>query len=108
MGQLQVQHAQIQQVTAPKCDFCGEGHANGECVPEGVTEEAYYMGNCQKGNPYSNTYNPAWAQHSNLNYSNNNTLNPILPNPALQQQRKSSAFEEAMTSFVKMTQTNFQ
>jgi hypothetical protein len=26
MGQLQVQHAQVQQVAAPKCDFCGEGH----------------------------------------------------------------------------------
>jgi hypothetical protein len=77
-------------------------------VPEGVSEEAYYMGNCQKGNPYFNTYNPAWEQQSNLNHSNNNTLNPLLPNPAPQQQRKSSAFEEAMTSFVKMTQTNFQ
>ncbi len=35
-------------------------------------------------------------------------MNPLLPNTAPQQQRKSSAFEEAMTSFVKMTQTNFQ
>jgi len=48
------------------------------------------------------------AQHLNLKYSNNNTLNPLLPNPQPQQQRKLSAFEEAMTSFVKMTQTNRQ
>jgi len=45
MGQLQVQHAQVQQVAAPKCDLCGEGHANGKSVPERVSEEAYYMGN---------------------------------------------------------------
>ena len=32
----------------------------------------------------------------------------MLPNPQPQQQRKLSAFEEAMTSFVKMTQTNRQ
>jgi len=35
-------------------------------------------------------------------------LNRLLPNPSPKQQRKSSAFEEAITSFVKMTQTNFQ
>jgi len=35
-------------------------------------------------------------------------LNPLLPNPEPQQQYKPSTFEEAMTSFVKMTQTNIQ
>jgi len=103
MGQLQSQQAQVQQMGAPKCDLCGEGHANGEYVSERVSEEANYMGNYQKGNPYSNTYNPAWAKHSNLNYSNNNTLNPLLPNPTPQQQRKPSVFEEAMISFDKIT-----
>jgi len=73
-----------------------------------VSEEANYMGNYQKNNPYSNTYNPGWAQHPNLKYSNNNTLNPLLPNPTPQQQRNPSAFEEAMTSFVKMTTSNMQ
>jgi len=95
-------------VVEPKCDFCGEGHVIGECVFEAVSEEENCMGNYQKGNPCSNTYNPAWAQYSNLKYSNNNTLSPLLPNPTPQQQRKLLAFEEAMTSFVKMTKTNFQ
>jgi len=45
MGQLEVQHAQVQQVAAPKCHLCGEGHANGKSVPERVSEEAYYIGN---------------------------------------------------------------
>ncbi|CAJ2665138.1 unnamed protein product [Trifolium pratense] len=44
-----------------KCDFCGQGHANGECFPEG-SEEAKYLANFKRSNPnhnpYSNTYNP--------------------------------------------------
>jgi len=32
-----------QQVAAVRCDLCGEGHANGEYVPEGFSEEANYM-----------------------------------------------------------------
>jgi len=105
---MSVSQGQAQQATSLRCDFCGEGHANGECVPEGVSEEANYMGNYQKNNPYSNTYNPGWAQHPNLKYSTNNTLNPLLPNPTPQQQRKPSAFEEAMTNFVKMSTSNMQ
>jgi len=68
------------------------------------------MGDYQKGNPYSNTYNPVWENHPNLKYTNNNTLNPILPNPQQQQhqQRKPSALEETMVSFMKITQTNFE
>ena len=67
-----------QQVAAIRCDLCGEGHANGECVPKGFSEEANYMGNYQKPNPY---YNPSYNKHPNLSYSNINTLNPLLPNP---------------------------
>jgi len=67
-----------QQVAVVKCDFCGEGHANGECVLEGVSKEAKYMGNYQLFNPY---YNPGFNKHPNLSYSNNNTLHPLLPNP---------------------------
>jgi len=94
-----------QQVAAIKYDLCGEGHANGECVPEGYSEEANYMGNYQNPNHY---YNPGFNKHPNLSYSNNNTLNPLLPNPQQQQQRKSSALEETMASFMKMTQSNFE
>jgi len=66
-----------QQVATIICDLCGEGHANGECVPEGFSEETNYV-NYQKPNPY---YNPGYNKHPNLSYSNNNTLNPLLPNP---------------------------
>ena len=79
-----------QQVAAVRCDLCGKGHANGECVPEGVSEEENYV-NYQRQNPY---YNPGFNKHPNLSYSNNNTLNPLLPNPQQQQQRKPSALKK--------------
>jgi len=92
-----------QHVAAVRCDLCGKGHANGECVPEGVSEEANYV-NYQRQNPY---YNPGFNMHPNLSYSNNNTLNPLLPNPQ-QQQRKPSSLEETMINFMMMTQGNFE
>lgn len=76
-----------------------------------MDEKANYMGNYQRGTPYSNFYNPGYARHPNLSYSNTNTLNPLLPNPQQQtqqqQQIKPSGFEETMTNFIKMTLTNF-
>jgi hypothetical protein len=74
--------ANKQQVDAVRCDLCGEGHANGECIPEGSSEEANYMGSYQRPNQY---YNSVINKHPNLSYSNNNTLNPLLPNPQQQQ-----------------------
>ncbi|XP_039684971.1 uncharacterized protein [Medicago truncatula] len=48
-------------------------------------------------------------KHPYLSYSNNNTLNPLLPNPQQQQQpRKSPGLEETMMNFMKMTQSNFE
>jgi len=95
-----------QQVAAVKCDLCGEVHANGECVPEGSSEEANYMGNYQKPNPY---YNSGFNKHPNLSYLNNNILNPLLPNTQQQQQqRKPSDLEETRINFMNMTQGNFE
>jgi len=93
-----------QQVVAVRCDLCGEGHANGECVPEGFSEEESYV-NYQRQNPY---YNPSFNKYPNLSYSNNNTLNPLSPNPQQQQQRKPSVPEETIINFMKMTQGNFE
>lgn len=77
---VHTQKPQVQQAAALRCDCCGKEHANDECVPEGLSEEANYMRNYQRGNPYSNTYNPGYARHPNLSYLNTNTLNPLLPN----------------------------
>jgi len=91
-----------------RCKFCGEGHANGECVPDGVCEEASYMKNYQTENPYLNTYNMGWTQNPNLTYSNNNTLKPITYPSQQQPQTKATELEETLTSFIKLTQANFQ
>jgi len=61
------------------------------------------MGRDKKVNPYSNTCNHAWVQHPNLKYSNNNTLNPLLPSPQSQKPRKPSPVEEALIGFNKVT-----
>lgn len=71
------------------------------------------MGNYQKNNPYSNTYNPGYAKHPNLSYSITNTLNHLLPNPPRQQpqqqqQRPPSAWEETMAKFMQMTQSSLE
>lgn len=98
--------ANKQHVAAVRCDLCGEGHPNGDCLPEESFEEANYMGSYQRSNQY---YNSGINRHPNLSYSNNNTLNPLLPNPQQQQQqRKPSALEETMINFMKMTQENFE
>ena len=49
-----------------------------------------------------------WTQNPNLNYSNNTTLNPITYPSQQQPQIKPTVLEEALTSFIKLTQTNFQ
>lgn len=87
-----------------RCDFFGEVHTNGECIPKGGSKEANYMGKYKKGNPYSNTYNLGWAQHPNLKYLNNNTLNTLIPSP--QKHRKPLVLEESLTCFVKSAQNN--
>lgn len=46
----------MSQVQALQCDFYGQGHANGNSIPEGVTKEAQYGNKSLKGNSYSNTY----------------------------------------------------
>ncbi|XP_058746214.1 uncharacterized protein LOC131619091 [Vicia villosa] len=71
--------------------------------------------NYAQGNPYSNTYNPGWKNHSNFSYKNNNMLyapqtppgfqkpNQTAPQAAPQAPRKSN-LEIIMENFV-ATQT---
>ncbi|CAJ2642480.1 unnamed protein product [Trifolium pratense] len=96
--------ANASQVQEVKCDFCHGPHANGMCSPE--AGEVNYAGGYQKNNPYSNTYNPGWKDHPDLqwgnqgNFSQGNSQNP----PS----RKSSPLEETINKFMQMTQSNFE
>nr|ABD63156.1 Retrotransposon gag protein [Asparagus officinalis] len=67
------------------CEICGIiGHSAVECQignspsPDApLSEHVNYMNNFnQKGDPFSNTYNPGWRNHPNLSYKNP-PLNPI-------------------------------
>ncbi|CAJ2677643.1 unnamed protein product [Trifolium pratense] len=98
--------ANVSQVQEVRCDFCHGPHANGMCSLEAESEEANYAGGYQKNNPYSNTYNPGWKDHPNLQWGNQgsssqgNSQNP----PA----RKPSPLEETINKFMQMTQSNFE
>ncbi|KAK8613670.1 hypothetical protein V6N13_101427 [Hibiscus sabdariffa] len=55
------------------CELCGNNHDTSEC--EQAVESSCYVGNYNK-----NTYNPAWRNHPNFSWKNqNNTLNPQQP-----------------------------
>lgn len=66
----QLEKANVSQIQTLKCDFCGEGHANGNCTPEVESAETQYA-NFKKNNPYSNTYNLGWKDHPNFKWRNN-------------------------------------
>ncbi|KAL3537676.1 hypothetical protein ACH5RR_001042 [Cinchona calisaya] len=65
------------------CDFCGGGHANGNCkMPYGANEQINYVANQSlfprnQSRAYGNTYNPSCRNHPNFSWSNtNNQSNP--------------------------------
>ncbi|KAK8685775.1 hypothetical protein V6N13_124809 [Hibiscus sabdariffa] len=56
------------------CELCGNNHESSECGK--TPETSCYVGNYNR-NVTSNTYNPAWRQHPNVSWQNqNNILNP--------------------------------
>ncbi|CAJ2674991.1 unnamed protein product [Trifolium pratense] len=98
--------AQVMAAQDLKCDFCGQGHANGECFPEG-SEEAKYLANFKRSNPnhnpYSNTYNPGWRDHPNFGWGGNQGSFQSQQQSSSQnsQQRKPSQLEDTLTQFIK-------
>lgn len=84
------------------CEFYGGNHLSRECQvgsPFGQPEQANYVNNFQRGqgNPYSNTCTPAWQNHPNFSWSNNNVLNPP---PEFQAQEKKSNLEDVLSWFI--------
>ncbi|KAK8593454.1 hypothetical protein V6N12_045535 [Hibiscus sabdariffa] len=59
------------------CEQCGSNHDASECGQQ--VESSCYVRNYNR-NTMSNTYNPAWRNHPNFSWKNqNNTLNPQQP-----------------------------
>lgn len=76
-----------------RCDLSGKDHVNGHNVSEEQDEEASYVGNFQKPDPYSNTYNIGWKDHPNFEWSNNQGQSVNLRAPHNPPSRKSSLLE---------------
>ncbi|XP_062093524.1 uncharacterized protein LOC133799531 [Humulus lupulus] len=85
---------QLQKTTLPSqamqvqnlCEVCGTNHPPNQCLAIDMNnmpmEEVQAIGNYQRqpNNPNSMTYTPAWKNHPNFSWSNNqNTLQPYLP-----------------------------
>ncbi|KAK8685965.1 hypothetical protein V6N13_124993 [Hibiscus sabdariffa] len=101
------------------CEHCGSNHDASECGQQ--VESGCYVGNYNR-NTMSNTYNPAWRNHPNFSWKNqNNTLNPQQPNqmgfqnqptqnqqqnlprPELQQPTEYKTLENTLTQFMAQT-----
>lgn len=96
--------AKSQQVEVLRCELYGVGHNNAECVFEEEFEQVNYIGNYQKENPFSNTYNPTWKDHLSLKWINNLGQDSFQN----QQSRKPSQLEETFTQFTRITQNSIQ
>lgn len=102
--------ANVSQTQFLKYDLCGGGHANGMCVPKGISEEVRFA-NFQKNNPYSNTYNPNWKYRPNFKRNNNETSDANQGTQQAQQmpfQRKPWPLEETLNKFFEMTQNSLE
>ncbi|KAG9444866.1 hypothetical protein H6P81_016206 [Aristolochia fimbriata] len=71
----QQQVASLQQISNPVvasiCGICGRGHADYECqgtvnALNSTPEQANFVGNSRRMDPYSNTYNSGWRNHPNF------------------------------------------
>ncbi|KAL4387413.1 hypothetical protein GQ457_09G015600 [Hibiscus cannabinus] len=101
------------------CELCGNNHDASKCGQN--VESSCYVGNYKK-NTMSNTYNPAWRNHPNFSWKNqNNILNPrppiqtgfqnqprqnsqqILPRQDYQQPNDYNNLENTLTQFMAQT-----
>ncbi|KAK8554295.1 hypothetical protein V6N12_031260 [Hibiscus sabdariffa] len=100
-------------------DLCGDNHDASKCGQ--APKSSCYIGNYNK-NTMTNTYNPAWRNHPNFSWRNqNNTLNPQQPNqtgfqnqprqnpqqnlqrPEFQQPTEYKTLENTLTQFMAQT-----
>ncbi|XP_050157542.1 uncharacterized protein LOC126631460 [Malus sylvestris] len=107
------------------CEICASIHASTECpnigsFSEYMQEQANQVNDFsrQRNNPYSNTYNPGWRFHPNLQWNNNlNVMNPPARPPPMnfQPQEKKTPVEDLIAqlatntnNFIQATQTTLQ
>ncbi|KAL2246643.1 UNVERIFIED_CONTAM: hypothetical protein Sindi_2516600 [Sesamum indicum] len=99
-----------QQVKA--CGICTlTGHATDMCptLQESTTEHADAVGGFagqqqRRYDPFSNTYNPGWRDHPNLNYDNQHFQTPQYRPPPQPNPTPSTSLEDMMKALVTNTQ----
>ncbi|KAK5846848.1 hypothetical protein PVK06_003147 [Gossypium arboreum] len=99
-----------------RCDSSGGGvHTEYQSFNLTTEEEQVnYMGNNNfqsQNNPYSNTYNAGWMNHSNFSWGGQGNQKPENPQgfrqPPYQQEKKQN-FEEMLSKFISVSETRFQ
>nr|XP_017227786.1 PREDICTED: uncharacterized protein LOC108203384 [Daucus carota subsp. sativus] len=98
--------SQINQTKNVSCVFCGEAHTYDSCPSN--PESVFYMGNQNKGGPYSNTYNQSWRQHPNFSWSNqgansgtsNGNVKSNFPPGFSQQAPQSNSLENMLKEYI--------
>ncbi|KAL3513293.1 hypothetical protein ACH5RR_026010 [Cinchona calisaya] len=98
------------------CDFCGGGHANGQCeMPYGSNEKLNYVSNQSSfpRNPsgaYGKTYSLSWRNHPNFSWRNTNNQSnpPYQPNPPPQNVQRTQALSSLPRPYQPQHQRNFQ
>ncbi|XP_075500045.1 uncharacterized protein LOC142538615 [Primulina tabacum] len=106
------------------CDKCGGEHDVQDCqdgnpfyVLEGAPVKQVGFQNRPRNDPYSNTYNPGWRNHTNFSWGGQNNQHhqqrgpPYVmhqgfkPDPSREEK---SNLEQMMTKFISATETRFQ
>ncbi|XP_031286048.1 uncharacterized protein LOC116144754 [Pistacia vera] len=91
------------------CEFCVGNHLSRDCQEGSLfaqPEQVHYVNNFQKGqgNPYLSTYTPAWENHPNCSWSNNNYPKPP---PSVQVQEAKSNLEDVLIKFMEESGKRF-
>ncbi|KAG9450269.1 hypothetical protein H6P81_010234 [Aristolochia fimbriata] len=90
-------------VVASICGICGGGHADYECqgnvyAMNSTLEQANFVGNSRRIDPYNYTYNPGWRNHPNFSWNNTNQTRQhpprFKPLQANAQQKEEPQWEE--------------
>ncbi|KAI3819085.1 hypothetical protein L1987_12908 [Smallanthus sonchifolius] len=93
------------------CELCGGAHPTSACQvgDQGAHEQVDFMSNQNRpqNNPYSNTYNPGWRNHSNFSWKSGNngqqppgfTQRPPFQHQSHQSQGQSSQFRPQQGQF---------
>ncbi|XP_073121533.1 uncharacterized protein [Henckelia pumila] len=97
------------------CEKCGAEHFTKDCQtgnpsyqPDGGMVNHVGNQNRPRNDPFSNTYNPGWRQHSNFSWGGQNNRPYGNQNYGKKPQEEKSSMEQMMQKFISSTETRIQ